>query len=165
MPTVTCPRCGRWLTVSESAPRVLSCPICLARIENPQGWAGGSTPPPLPLRPLRVIPIEQQVHQDASVASYLLFAVAAVLGGAAWLTLMLPGTRSFGLIIAAAFAFVLVTAIMQLRHPESEGVQKASAVIGMFAGGCFKIGLILLGVLLLLVGACAVLLASASMGR
>ena len=37
---MTCPRCGRWLTVSESAPRVLSCPICLARgdlVETPLG--------------------------------------------------------------------------------------------------------------------------------
>src|SRR5439155_5387612 len=113
MPTVTCPRCGRWLTVSESAPPVLSCPICLARIENPQAQAPRAMPPPIPNQPRWVIPIEHQVHTDARAASYLLFALAVVLGAGAWLSMLVPGTRTIGIAVAAMCIIVLVTAILQ----------------------------------------------------
>lgn len=56
-----CPRCRRLLTVSDSAPPVVTCPGCLARIER----ATAEAPPP---RALPVIPVDWQAERDRKLA-------------------------------------------------------------------------------------------------
>ena len=156
MPFLQCPRCAARLTVSDWAPPVLTCPDCLARLSNPGGArAGAQLPPPMPLR---VIPVEQQVDRDARLAGFTLFALAAVLAGAAWLTLMVPFLRKIGIGIAVVFVLVLVTAILQLRYPHSVEVQHASEAMQSLAWTVLKIVLIIFGLVLLLLGTCAVIL-------
>jgi hypothetical protein len=59
MPILTCPSCGTRLTVSPSAPRRLTCPRCLAPVENP---AAGQR------APLPVIPLDEQVQRDTRIS-------------------------------------------------------------------------------------------------
>jgi hypothetical protein len=173
MPSVTCPRCGQRLTVSEFAPPTLTCPRCLARGRNPYALdpatsaaaapgAGTRPPPPLPsygTPPRRVIPLEYQAHRDERGTVYLMFAMAAIFGVGAFLSFNLPTTRTIGAVLAAGCITVLVAAILQLRYPESEAVQQGTAVVGLMAAGCLKIGLIIVAVVLLLIGGCFVLVA------
>jgi ribosomal protein S27E len=72
--TLICPRCSQRLTVTEHAPRALTCPTCLGAVDNPT--AGQSIAP----RP--VIPLEDQVHRDAkvSLAGIFFISITVVLG-------------------------------------------------------------------------------------
>jgi hypothetical protein len=104
------------------------------------------------------VPLGDQVDRDARNSGYALFALAAVLSVGAWFSFSAGRGSIIGGVLVAASVAVLVTAVLQLRYPESQRVQAASDAIGHMASGCFKIALILLGVLLLLMGACAVAL-------
>lgn len=68
-----CPTCGKRLTVSDNAPRRLTCPRCLARIDRP---AALPVPPPLPMQ---VIPIDDQAHRDTRVATFAIVAFSFLL--------------------------------------------------------------------------------------
>jgi hypothetical protein len=63
MPQVMCPRCHTKLTISDSAPRLLTCPRCVSQLINP--YAGD---PAAQTAPRRVIPVEQQVSRDQSLS-------------------------------------------------------------------------------------------------
>jgi hypothetical protein len=70
MKPVQCPRCDLRWNIPDEAPRTITCPRCLAALNNPYiasaappaAATSGDKPPPLPIR--RVIPIDQQVHRD-----------------------------------------------------------------------------------------------------
>jgi hypothetical protein len=65
--TIICPNCGQSLTASEYAPNLVTCPRCLAVIDNP-GPAVADVPIP-------VIPIERQIKFDSvgsRIALYIL---------------------------------------------------------------------------------------------
>jgi hypothetical protein len=74
---VVCPACGTYLTVSESAPMILTCPRCLAKIQRPA--ASVHVPPPIPIRAL---PLDDEVQGDANVALpvIILISILIVLG-------------------------------------------------------------------------------------
>ena len=55
-----------------------------------------------------------------------------------------------------------MTGVLQIFYPESEVTRAASGTIGILAFGAFKVILICIGVLLLLFGACALLVTGAS---
>src|SRR4051794_35033120 len=173
MNTVTCPRCGQRLTVSDHAPPVLTCPRCVARVPNPHARVAGGTeaadvpfatrvsgsPPPLPRH---VLPFEHQVERDARRSSYVMFALGTVFAAGAVLSWLAFGASPVGTLLGVVAAVVVAAAILQLRFPENETVQQATGVVGLMAAGCAKVALIIFGVLLLLFGACAVLFATAS---
>src|SRR3954447_12357331 len=69
MPVATCPRCALRLTVSYSAPAWLTCPHCLAKVDNRAGASAGR-PAPVP-----VIPIEQEVARDDRLITWGIVAV------------------------------------------------------------------------------------------
>ena len=156
MPSVQCPRCAKRLTVSDWAPPMLTCPDCLARVPNPQG-VQSSAPHPSAM-PRRVIPIEQQIERDSRAAGFALWAMAALLAGGALVTFQVPGLRNLAVGMGGVAALVVVTAVLQMSFPESDEVQQLSATVGLAAGGCLKVALILFGVLLLLIGTCAVMI-------
>jgi hypothetical protein len=147
------------------APSTLLCPRCLGPVPNPP--AGESKPrgagPAWATPPLRVVPLENQTRRDGRAAAGLLFAIALVLAAGAFLTLRDRGASPVGLTLAVACGVVLVTAVMQIRHPESRKVEAATVGIFAVAGTLFKIGVVVIGVLLLLLGACAVLVGGGSL--
>jgi hypothetical protein len=69
---ITCPRCGQELTVTENAPPQVSCPRCLAALVNPASPHSG-------MRPIPVIPLDQQVERDTRWVTYLTYGVLALL--------------------------------------------------------------------------------------
>ena len=46
--------------------------------------------------------------------------------------------------------------------PQNQAVRQATGVVGVMASGCAMVGLILVGIVLLLFGACAMLIATSS---
>jgi hypothetical protein len=75
MPTqLMCPRCRTKLTASDQAPRLLTCPRCLAQLINPY-----AADPSNPKAPRPVIPLEQQVSRDQSLARGGLIAILVLL--------------------------------------------------------------------------------------
>jgi len=109
--TLHCPRCGRTLTVSAAAPPRLTCPTCLARVENP------GVPPELPLP---VIPLENEVRGDSIAAGVSAIALALILLIGALLAEggVQPGSWSgplLLLLVVAAVGGAVVTAVVKPR--------------------------------------------------
>src|SRR4051794_1680208 len=84
MALLTCPNCGTRLTVSPAAPRRLTCPRCLGKIENP---ASAGAAAPMPALPMRVIPIEEQFDRDRSLADLGMIVLVCFLAIGAMLAL------------------------------------------------------------------------------
>jgi len=145
------------MTVSDWAPRVLTCRTCLGRVENPHGVPSGT--PISATMPRRVIPIERQVAGDARLTSIVLFMLASVLAAAAVGSFKVPPFRrmSYGIGIVSAMTFLVAT--LQLIYPESPAIGAAADVFGKVAKGILAVILILIGVVLLLLGMCFVLVA------
>jgi hypothetical protein len=74
MPQIMCPRCQTNLTISDTAPRLLTCPRCIAQLINPYA---ADAPPQTAPRP--VIPLEQQVSRDQSLSRGGLIAMMVLL--------------------------------------------------------------------------------------
>ena len=82
---ITCPRCALALSVSERAPRLISCPRCLSPLVNPASTA--ADPGTTAVVPVPVLPLDEQVGRDMRVGKWLLVALTALLGVALLLTL------------------------------------------------------------------------------
>ena len=74
MPQLMCPRCQTKLTVSDAAPKLLTCPRCLAQLINPYAME-----PSTQSAPRRVIPLEQQISRDQSLSRGGLIAIMVLL--------------------------------------------------------------------------------------
>jgi hypothetical protein len=85
-----CPSCGRALTVSDNAPAKLTCPNCLGALHNPMAGQ---------VRPLPVIPVDQEASADASATTRAFFALIALLGIGIVMTLVTSGSGSSGLFV------------------------------------------------------------------
>src|SRR5437762_1168804 len=112
MVTLICPRCSQQLTVSPMAPRNLSCPRCLARIDNPGGADAlvrrdPSHPPPLPVP---VMAVDEDIGRDKRGVDVLLVLLAILFGGGAFLSFYVPGARGAAAILTVASAALLVIA-------------------------------------------------------
>src|SRR5215471_18300370 len=104
-----CPSCGVFLTVSDAAPAVLTCPKCLAKIRN-----DAAHQVPMPLAPLRVLPLDEQVARDSkfSVSVAIPVAVMVVIGVG---LLVIGGSGTSGLsavMVLAAMGLLGVAAVM-----------------------------------------------------
>src|SRR5436190_21100158 len=71
MKPVRCPTCDLVWNVRDDAPRVITCPRCLAALNNPYAIVAsdasprtGAKPPPVP-----VVPLEHQVRRDTRVGA------------------------------------------------------------------------------------------------
>ena len=99
-----CPTCGRALTVSDNAPARLTCPNCLARLQNPR--AGQA-------RPLPVIPVDQEATADASATTRVFFALIALLGIGIVMSLVSNGSSGlFVLVIAGSLIGLIVLGLV-----------------------------------------------------
>jgi len=163
MTTLTCPRCHQRLTVSELAPRQLTCPNCLARLINPR-W--GEDPKPSKslsedVRPRKVISLDRQVHRDMRSSIFVLAGTAAVFAAGAVISFKLPHGAKIGTILAVLAILAVATIVAQLRFDPDEPAGEVAANVGealaLVAGGCLKIGLIVLGLIALLLGSCAIM--------
>ena len=94
---LVCPSCGRALTISDHAPAQLTCPNCLAPLTNPM--AGD-------IRPLPVIPVDREANFDAKATTRIFFALIALLGIGAVMSLTTVGGASgiFNLLIAGSLS-------------------------------------------------------------
>src|SRR5689334_1713762 len=160
--TLICPRCGQSLTVSERAPRELSCPNCLARVVNPGGREAlapprdSSRPPPLPVR---VIPLDYQVERDKRGVDVLLAIQALLFGAGAVASYLVPQMRELAFLLAlACIALVVTTVVLARRSTTDVSARTIATVAKSLAGGCMLMGLLLAGIVLLVLGACALLL-------
>jgi hypothetical protein len=155
------------------APPVLTCPNCLARVENPLGAQPGAAtsvavgplpsvaPLPLHYRPYR---LDQQVERDARRAGYALIGMVVVLAAGAIISFTFSGGTGVGVALAVAAAIVLAAAVERMRHPHGQGpAAEVAQAMGTFASGCFKVALIIVGIVLLLFGGCALLILTSSL--
>lgn len=86
---ITCTRCGQALTVTENAPPRVTCPNCLAALENPASRESGAPPPPLP-----VLPLDTQVERDRRGVTFLAYGLIFLLLAGTFVTFMGGGVRS-----------------------------------------------------------------------
>ena len=116
--TVVCPACLQALTVSENAPPKLTCPKCLAPLENPLGR--GAHNPPIP-----VIPISQQTASDGRGATAALFVLIPILLCGIIVAFMSPEVGS-GLLIIIVITFGLVAYILVVAETRHTRLRSAS---------------------------------------
>jgi hypothetical protein len=100
---ITCPRCGQQLTVTESAPPRVTCPVCLAALVNPASPYSGVP------RPVPVIPLDHQVARDTRWVTWLIYALLALLAFMAIVTIAHGTFRSgmYMILIAGGLATFL----------------------------------------------------------
>ena len=171
MPSLFCPQCRCRLTVSDMAPSTLVCPRCLGPVPNPrsvESYEAGLYPHAAAVtaaaaRPPRLTPLYYEARTNARISAAMHFVIAAVLGASAFLTMRDAGPSPVGVLLTATCVVVLVVAVLQLMYPHSQKVQVAGGVVGSVAMGCFKVALTVIGVLLLLMGACAVLISGGNL--
>ena len=106
-----CPSCGRALTVSDNAPAKLTCPNCLGKLINPMAGQ---------VRPMKVIPVDEQVARDTASTRYLFVGLVIFVALGAWLTAAAIGGASavFHLIILGLILAFLVVAIIGAQRME-----------------------------------------------
>jgi hypothetical protein len=164
MVTLTCRRCGQWLAVSPMAPRWLSCPRCLGPVVNPHAPEAVATqrssamPPPLPRR---VIPLDVEVGRDARGVDVLLVVLAILYAAAAVVSFQVQAVRGAGALLAVAAVALGVITIALARRPKSEATDVVATVTKAVAGSCLLSILLLGGLVLLLFGACALIMKAA----
>src|SRR5262245_32310015 len=105
-----CPSCGVFLTVSDAAPAVLTCPKCLAKVRN-----DAAHQVPMPVAPLRVLPLDDQVRRDSKFsASVAIPVVVMVLIGVGLLVIggSAPATGFSVVMILGAMGLLVLAAVM-----------------------------------------------------
>ncbi|HEY7090004.1 MAG TPA: hypothetical protein VH518_18040, partial [Tepidisphaeraceae bacterium] len=108
-----CPSCGVFLTVSDAAPAMLTCPKCLAKIRN-----DAAHQVPMPLAPLRVLPLDEQVARDSKFsASVAIPVVVMVIIGVGLLVIGGSGhaTGFSAVMILAAMGLLVLAAVMSAQ--------------------------------------------------
>lgn len=136
---LTCPGCSCRLTVSSNAPATVTCPNCLSSMANP---SKGDEIEPIP-----VIPVEQASSSDRKVTTILL-AFVGIMTFAGALAILRPAAIWFsGVLALIAAGSVLAAAVSFFREKEVES--------NIGCGIVPLVILIVLGVLFLLFGACA----------
>jgi ribosomal protein S27E len=113
--TVICPNCGNSLTVSERAPLKLTCPRCLASVENPRGGNAGVVPIP-------VLALEDQTSRDAAIARVMAGALAIVVTLGIVFLLQTLNIKAFNsgmivllIIVPGLAAYVLISVLLSRR--------------------------------------------------
>lgn len=175
--SLTCPVCSSRLTVSSNAPARVSCPICLSSMPNPSSGDD--------IEPVPVIPVEQAASSDRKIAAGLLvlLGILVLLGAAVVFRSSTMPELPIVLVIIAAFSlfrgFVLFKREQAgvpgstapggrvQRHDNVLSYESSSQSAG-FSGvteGCGIVSLVVLGVILLLFGVCAVGMLSQSLGH
>ena len=101
---ITCLQCGNELTVTEIAPPRVSCPRCLAALDNPASLMS-------PTRPVPVIPLDQQVERDTHWSSYLICGLLILFGLAAIISFSQAGLRQ------GVFVLVVIGGIVACFYP------------------------------------------------
>jgi len=121
--TLECQRCGRRMTVTDSAPQRLICPNCLSTIDNPHGLAPGQAP----AGPRPVIPLQQQVSSDSKLAGGASIAVTivAVIGLVA--IVLTYGLSSMSILLIAMVLLAAGGAWALSGFPLSGGIKPKAA--------------------------------------
>ena len=175
--SLTCPICRSRFTVSSNAPARVSCPICLTSMPNPSSGDG--------IEPVPVIPLEQVSSSDRRIGGGLLviLGILVLLGAAVVLRSSTMPQLPIVLVITAAFSliwgFVLFkrenASVLNSTAPRDR-VQRGTGVLSyesssqpsgfsVISKGCGIVSLVVLGVILLLFGVCAVGMLAQSLGH
>jgi len=92
---------------------------------------------------------------------FVLAGTAAVFAAGAVISFKLPHGAKIGTILAVLAILAVATIVAQLRFDPDEPAGEVAANVGealaLVAGGCLKIGLIVLGLIALLLGSCAIM--------
>ncbi len=125
--TVICPRCGRSLTVSITAPMQLTCPRCLAKINREPTETEAETsaaplplPAPSPRGPMRVLPLDEQANRDSRLGAVALLPLGLIISVGLFAALYHVGTF-LGLFVAViAIILTVLAAIAQSVNRQRE---------------------------------------------
>lgn len=175
--SLTCPICNSRFTVSSNAPARVSCPICLSSMPNPSSGED--------IEPVPVIPVEQASSSDRKIAAGLLVLLGILVLLGAAVVVRSSAMPQLPIVLVIIAAFLLFRGIVLLKR-EQAGVPDTAAPGGRVqrrtdvlsyesssqsAGfsevtkGCGIVSLVVLGVILLLFGVCAVGMLSQSLGH
>jgi hypothetical protein len=159
------------LTVSELAPAHLTCPNCLARLINPR-WRAAPAPTSTSdleyqiTRAKRVLPLDDQVRRDMRGSNVALAAFAVIFGTASAVSFRIPGGVKVGVALAIFALLSGITIFLQWRFGPDEPAGQIAGAVGAtlqsLGGGCLAVGVIAFCVLILLFGACAIMLTGAN---
>ena len=114
MPTrLICPSCGRALTVSDYAPAKLTCPNCLRKLDNPNFGQ---------VRPMPVIPVDDEVAADTRNTRIIFIALVVLLAVGAILSASTVGgsTAIFHVLILCVIFGLLMTGYFLTRRREQK---------------------------------------------
>ena len=130
MKPVRCPTCDLVWNIRDDAPRVITCPRCLAALNNPYASSESAASPEIKPPPLPVLPVEHQVKRDSRVGAVgivvvllivvfgVLSLLAAGVSGANEGTFLLIGV----LITVAASVAGIIFALKSKRAPTVEAI-------------------------------------------
>ena len=131
---ITCPRCGRQLTVTENAPAQVTCPVCLAALVNPASPLSGVP------RPVPVIPLDRQVARDTRWVTWLVFILLALLAFVAIVTISRGNARGGTNMILmvgglATFVYFFGAIRADTKPPPAATPQRAAPPVPAEPGG------------------------------
>ena len=136
---LTCRGCGYRFTVSSNAPVRITCPSCLTSMDNPHQAEG--------IEPVPVIPVEQASSSDRKVSTILL-AFVGIMTFAGAIAILRPAAIWFSGVLALIAAGSVLAAAVSFSREKEVGSNIGCGVIPLVI-------LIVLGILFLLFGACA----------
>lgn len=175
--SLTCPICRSCFTVSSNAPARVSCPICLTSMPNPSSGDG--------IEPVPVIPVEQASSSDQRIGAGLLIVLGILVLLGAAVVLRSSAMPQLPIVLVIFAAFSLIWGIVLFKRENAGGSASPTSVEGKkrlgkvlsyessigpagsdafseVAKGCGIVLLILLGLILLLFGTCALIMLSSS---
>src|SRR5437762_5544963 len=167
---VICHGCGSALLIRDASPPQVTCPRCLARINNPHPYATGpqvgdaprfrtsvvapqqtfersAQPSFAPLGPIdyerrTVFSVDRQLERDTRGMNFALGALAVVLAGGAWISFTILRGAFIGAILACFSVICIAAIVIHTKQAKGEAPGAMGEVVTTLATGCLKVALI-----------------------
>jgi hypothetical protein len=174
---IVCSRCRTPLVIRDYAPARLTCPRCLAPIRNPHARAArpapaatvappahpdASTPRRPPVLEYGLPATDREADADLRGTAYALAALGATLAAGALLSFAAGGRGTGTLLVLALLASAGTAAYYYHQQLRGLDPSTASRVAFSLVRGCAAALLLAVGLVVLLFGACAALLAGSA---
>ena len=143
MNPLQCPTCDLRWNIPDNAGRIITCPRCLAALNNPyspgpqESRPVGTKPPPLP-----VIPLEHQVDRDqrSGQIGLIVIAIVIIVGVILFITAIASGANTgisgiIGLIVVTSVALIPVILIYRKKQTPTSAIPMTQFPPPLLPGG------------------------------
>ncbi len=143
MNPLQCPTCDLRWNIPDNAGRIITCPRCLAALNNPyspgpqESRPVGTKPPPLP-----VIPLERQVDRDqrSGQIGLIVIAIVIIVGVILFITALASGANTgisgiIGLIVVTSVALIPMILIYRKKQTPASAIPMTQFPPPLLPGG------------------------------